>query len=74
MQTERTRLVTAEQLMEGDVLIANDSKETFEASAWLYTDGQLLDLQTGETIPAEPTLSQLLCRKHFVVIRPSLGM
>ena len=74
METGRTRLVTAEQLMEGDILIANDSKETFEASAWLYTGGQLLDLQTGEMVQAEPTLSQLLCRKHFVVIRPSLGI
>lgn len=74
MQLRRTRLVAAEQLLEGDIVIVNDSKESFAGSAWLFTDGKLLDLQTGETVPAEPMLSQLLCRKHFVVIRPSLDM
>ena len=73
MGTERTRLVAEEQLIPGDIIITNDSAE-FQASAWLYIDGQLLDLQTGEMILAEPILSQLICRMHFVVIRPSLGM
>ena len=74
MALRRTRLVTVEQLQEGDILIANDSKDTFAGAAWLFADGKLLDLQSGEMVSAEPTLSQLLCRRHFVVIRPSLGM
>ena len=74
MALRHTRLVTAEQLQDGDILIANDSKDTFAGVAWLFTGGTLLDLQTGETVLAEPTLSQLLCRRHFVVIRPSLGV
>ena len=74
MARRRTRLVTAEQLIEGDIVVANDAKAGFEGVAWLFVGGELLDLQTGEILPAEPTLSQLLCRKHFVVIRPSLGM
>ena len=74
MRTERARLVTAEQLIEGDIIIANDNPDYFDAAAWLFTGGELLDLQTGQRIPAEPTLSQLICRKHFAVIRPSLEM
>lgn len=74
MARRRTRLVTAEQLIEGDIVVANDAKAGFEGVAWLFVGGELLNLQTGEILPAEPTLSQLLCRKHFVVIRPSLGM
>lgn len=74
MAAERTRLVTAEQLIAGDIVVANDDIDGFDATAWLFIGGELLDLQTGQRIPAEPTLSQLLCRKHFAVIRPSLGM
>ena len=74
MAGRRTRLVTAEQLIEGDIVVADDGEADLEGMAWLFTDGALLDLQTGEMLPAEPMLSQLLCYKHFVVIRPSLGM
>ena len=73
MRIARTRLVAEEQLITGDIIITNDNAD-IQASAWLYLDGQLLDLQTGEMIPAEPMLSQLICHMHFVVIRPSLGM
>ncbi|MBQ3252328.1 MAG: C40 family peptidase [Oscillospiraceae bacterium] len=74
MACDRTRLVAAQDLIEGDIVIANDGVDALDGAAWLFVEGGLLDLQTGETVPAEPLLSQLLCRRHFVVIRPSLGM
>ena len=74
MAVKRTRLVAENQLIAGDIILANDNETRFQTIAWLYIDGELLDLQTGEKIPAEPTLSQLLCYQHFAVIRPSLGM
>ena len=74
MAIKRTRLVAENQLIPGDIILASDSEIRFQTVAWLYIDGQLLDLQTGEKIAAEPTLSQLLCYQHFAVIRPSLGM
>ena len=74
MAVKRTRLVAEDQLIPGDIILASDSETRFQTVAWLYIDGQLLDLQTGEKLPAEPTLSQLLCYQHFAVIRPSLDM
>ena len=74
MAVKRTRLVTEDQLISGDIILASDSENRFQTAAWLYFDGQLLNLQTGEKIPAEPTLSQFLCYQFFAVIRPSLDM
>ena len=74
MGISRVRIVAQEQLIPGDIIVVNENADAFDASAWLYMDGQLLDLQTGETTSAEPMLSQLISRNYFAVIRPSLGM
>jgi uncharacterized repeat protein (TIGR01451 family) len=74
MAADRVRMVAEDQLIPGDIIVVNDDADGFRAFAWLYVDGQLLDLQTGEMTPVETFLSQLICRKHFAVIRPSLGM
>lgn len=74
MAADRVRMVAEDQLIPGDIIVVNDDADGFRAFSWLYVDGQLLDLQTGEMTPVETFLSQLICRKHFVVIRPSLGM
>ena len=74
MAVKRTRLVSEDQLIPGDVILTSDGENCFQTAAWLYTDGQLLNLQNGTMTPAEPALSQLLCYKHFAVIRPSLGL
>jgi len=74
MAVKRTRLVTEEQLIPGDIIIANDSETAFDGVAWFYINGKLMNLQTGEEIPPEDLLPRLICYKHFVVIRPSLGM
>ena len=74
MGVKRTRLLTQDQLVTGDIIVINDNTAKFQAFAWLYVGGQLLDLQTGQMMPAEPSLSQVISYNHFVVIRPSLGM
>lgn len=74
MGVKRTRLLTQDQLVAGDIIVINDNTAKFQAFAWLYVGGQLLDLQTGQMMPAEPSLSQVISYNYFVVIRPSLGM
>lgn len=74
MAVKRTRFVTEDQLIPGDIIVANEQEDGMNATAWLYINGNLLDLQTGMTADAVSVLPALLCCKHFVVIRPSLGM
>ena len=61
----RTRLVTEELLIVGDVLMTGEK-------LYLYTTDGLWDLQTKQ-LAAENRLETLLTEDRFVVLRPSLG-
>ena len=61
----RTRMVTAELLIPGDVVMTQDQ-------LYLYTTEGLWDLQAKEKA-ADNRLETLLTEDRFVVLRPSLG-
>ena len=61
----RTRMVTAELLFPGDVVMAGEA-------LYLYTTEGLWDLQTKEK-SADNRLETLIAEDRFVVLRPSLG-
>lgn len=61
----RTRMVKAELLINGDVILAG-------GKAYLFIDGGLWDLQTM-ALAEENRLETLITEDRFVVFRPSLG-
>ena len=72
-KVKRTRIVTADHLLPGDILIISDDSETLSANGYLYTGYSLLDLQQNEQISPDPLLSQVFASTYFVVLRPSLA-
>lgn len=76
---ERIRLVSEKNLVVGDIIIVNDpeteiytnTEYTFQPMCYMYLGNGLLNLSTQEKISTEPILEQLLCARHFAVIRPS---
>jgi len=82
---ERVRLVTANKLVVGDIIITNNpATETYEDSGkskyiyepvnYMFLGDKLLDLTNMKEVDLEPKLEQLLCERHFVVIRPSITL
>ncbi len=80
--TDRTRLVTEELLVAGDIIILNnsnaatDDKSNFamDLICYLYTGDKLLDLSTNTLIDPDPTLESVIAYYHFAVLRPSMVM
>ena len=70
----RTRMVSADKLVVGDIIVTNDTGEgNIVASTYLYLGDKLLNLSTMEE--TELTfLDALLGYRHFAVIRPSFAM
>ena len=79
---ERIRLVSEKNLVVGDIIIVNDpqtetytnTEYTFQPTCYMYLGDGLLNLSTLERIGTEPILEQLLCARHFCVLRPSMIM
>ncbi len=82
---ERVRLVTANKLVVGDIIItSNPTTDTYEDDGkskyiyapvnYMFLGDRLLDLTNMKEVDLEPKLEQLLCEKHFVVIRPSISL
>ncbi len=71
-QTSRTRYISANLLIPGDVILVWKSGNT-EANPYLYTGDALLDLQINTRTSPEPFLSSLVAEPYFVVLRPSLA-
>lgn len=79
---ERIRLVTEKNLVVGDIIIASNpeteiyttTEYTFQPVTYMYLGDRLLNMTTMQEIYPEPTLMELLCERHFAVIRPSQGM
>lgn len=79
---ERIRLVTEKNLVVGDIIITSNpetenfttAEYTFEPVCYMYLGDKLLNLTTLQEISPEPTLMELLCTRHFCVIRPSMEM
>lgn len=69
----RTRMVRADDLIAGDIILAVGGPNGGE-NLYMYTGEKMLNLSTGKTQPAQPLLNMLLAYDRFVVIRPSVGM
>lgn len=79
---ERTRLVTAGNLVVGDIIVINNpetetyttTQYTFDPVSYMFLGDKILDLTNMQMIDTEPLLEQLLCQRHFCIVRPSIGM
>ena len=82
---DRATLITANKLVVGDIIITNNptadtyedtekKKYIYEPVNYMFLGDKLLDLTNMKEIDLEPKLEQLLCEKHFVVIRPSITL
>lgn len=79
---ERIRLVTKDNLVVGDILVTNNPEKetyttteyTFQPVTYIFLGDKLLNMSTMKEIDLEPTLEQILCERHFCVIRPSIVM
>lgn len=77
LENSRTRLPKAEELIAGDIILAEggpNAPGTFAENLYLFTGERILNLNTGKTQPAQPLLNMLLGYDLFVVLRPSVGM
>ena len=77
LEAVRTRLPQASELIAGDIILAVGGPDSAAGNGqhlFLYTDGELLVLNTGYTHNANLLLNTLLGYDRFVVIRPSMGM
>ncbi len=77
---KRTRLVCADKLIIGDIILANTALGyegencRLRVSSYMFVGDKLLDLDKNVLIESEPRLEKLLCDSHFAVIRPSINM
>lgn len=69
----RTRYISANLLIPGDVILVWKTPGNAEATPYLYTGDALLDLQINSRISPEPFLSSLVAEPYFAVLRPSLA-
>lgn len=76
---ERIRLVSEKNLVVGDIIIVSSPETeiytteqyTFQPITYMYLGDGLLNMSTMEEISTEPFLEQLLCTRHFAIVRPS---
>lgn len=69
----RTRYISANLLIPGDVILVWKTPGNAEATPYLYTGDALLDLQINSRTSPEPLLSGLVAEPYFAVLRPSLA-
>ena len=72
-QAPRTRYVSTNLLLPGDVILVWKNTGSTEATPYLYTGDALLDLQINSRTSPEPLLSGLVAEPYFAVLRPSLA-
>ncbi len=70
--TNRIRMITADKLIVGDIIVSNDAEE-ISAEVYLFTGDGVLNLSNMEKLPLE-FLDEMMGYRHFVVIRPSMSM
>lgn len=73
----RTRLLTKEQLVAGDLIIGDTDLAYENHMMYLYTGESLMDLSSGKILSAGQSaqvLTECLCYTRFAVLRPSLAM
>ena len=71
----RTRMVTADSLMIGDIILVSDGTDgTYNPTSYMFLGDSLLNLTEMKTEALEPRLSTVVAENHFVVIRPSLQL
>lgn len=67
----RIRMITADKLIVGDIIVCNDAQE-ISAEAYLFTGDGVLNLSNMEELPLE-FLDKMMGYRHFAVIRPSMS-
>ncbi len=75
LESIRTRLPYADQLMVGDVLMGELGPEEADRVMYLYTGDTMLNLLSGKEIEYKPTqdcLNPVMSYKRFVILRPSM--
>jgi len=71
----RTRWITPDQLMPGDIIIAAQNATASRQRLYLYTGEKMLDLNSDETffyMEPQDCLTPILSYHRFAVLRPSL--
>ena len=79
---ERIRLLTSANLVVGDVILTNNpATETYTNTTYTYSPvvymflgDKLFDITNMQEVDLEPTLEQIMCERHFCVVRPSIEM
>lgn len=75
LEARRTRLPSADQLMVGDILLAETSAAENNQIMLLCTGDQMLNLLSGkeiEYLPTQDCLNPAISYKRFVILRPSM--
>ena len=76
-ENQRTRLIIKEQLIVGDILVADKDVKCKVQVYYLFTGDGLLDLTSGELLSEEDSaaiFTGFICNTRFAVLRPSLKM
>ena len=70
----RIRMVTADKLIVGDIIVCNDaSGDGYTPETYLFVGDKLINLSDKSETELS-FLDQLMGYRHFAVIRPSIAM
>ena len=71
--TNRTRMVVADKLVVGDIIVCNKSENEVCAEMYLFLGDSVLDVSNMNKLSCS-FLDQMIGYRHFAVIRPSFAL